>query len=128
MSIILPILIVLHVAPAVFWAGSTFVLARLGAEGATLGLRNPQMGAGRLAVLTGIILMALNHRGAPSSMDWVLIAGGLSALVAMGVQEAVAWRSLKNSPPDLARYTLGQRISAGLLLVAVICMVTWRYA
>ena len=119
MSIILPILIVLHVAPAVFWAGSTFVLARLGAGGASLGLRNPQMGAGRLAVVAGIILMAIGHRG-----NGVLIAGAVGALAAMGVQEAMAWRALPNDP---ARYALGQRISAGLLLFAVICMVTWRY-
>jgi hypothetical protein len=125
MSIILPILIVLHVLPAVFWAGSTFVLARLGADGANLSLRGPQRGAAGLTILIGVALMALSHRGAASSTEYVLGAGGLAALVAMGVQQGMAWRALPANP---ARYAQGQRISAGLLLVAVICMVTWRYA
>jgi hypothetical protein len=127
MSIILPILIVLHVAPAVFWAGSTFVLARLGADGANLGLRGPQMGAAVISILAGLALMALNHRGPPSSMEYVLGLGGLLALIAMGVQQGMAWRALKATPADLGRFARGQRIAAGLLLLTVICMVTWRY-
>jgi hypothetical protein len=128
MSIILPILIVLHVVPGVFWAGSTFVLARLGAGGANLGLRAPQMGAGAVTVLAGIALMALNHRGPPSLMEYVLGLGALLALIAMGIQQGLAWRALKATPPNPARYALGQRIAAGLLVLTVICMVTWRYA
>ena len=130
MSILLPILVVLHVLPGVFWAGSTFVLARLGPAGPNLALYNPQMGAGRVSVLAGIALFALNHRGAPSAMEAVLGLGGLLAIAAMGVQEAMAWRGLKRSPEDPAargRYAAGQRIAAGLLMATVICMVVWKY-
>lgn len=131
MSILLPILIALHALSGVFWAGSTFVLARLGSGGANLGLYNPQMGAGRLAVLAGLALFALNHRGSPGAMEWVLGAGGLLAIAAMGVQEAMAWRGVRRAPEDAAaraRFAAGQRIAAGLLMATVVCMVVWRYA
>jgi hypothetical protein len=115
----------------VFWAGSTFVQARLGAAGADLSMRMPQMGAGRVAVVAGLILFGLNHRGPPSGMEYVLGLGGLLAIAAMGVQEAVAWRDLRRTPEDpaaKARFALGQRIAGPLLVLALICMVTWRYA
>ena len=54
MQRILPILIVIHVVPGIFWAGSTFVLARLEGAGAEQ-LGYPQMGAATTTVLAGVV-------------------------------------------------------------------------
>src|SRR5258707_14520401 len=53
--------LVLHVLFGVFWAGSTFVLARTGGHQADR-LFRPQMGAATISVLTGGLLWVLLHR------------------------------------------------------------------
>jgi hypothetical protein len=52
----------LHVLAGVFWAGTTFALARTGVERAAQLLR-PQLGAAVVAVATGALLWFLFHRG-----------------------------------------------------------------
>ena len=55
MQIILLLIWVLHILSGVFWAGSTFALARTGATTADQ-LFRPQMGAAVVAVITGGVL------------------------------------------------------------------------
>lgn len=116
MAFLIMLLLVLHVLPGVFWAGSTFVLARSGGAGAD-GMFRAQMGAATLTVLAGIGLMVLLHRGPQGPMEHTLAVGAVCALVAAGVQGGLRRRS-----PAAA-----QRIAAGLLAVTVVCMVIARY-
>ncbi len=115
MRTVLMALVALHVLTAVFWAGSTFALARTGAIGAGT-LFRPQMGAASLAVLTGIGLWSLLHGGAFGPPEKVLALGILSAIAAAGVQGALR-----------AKPERSQRIAAGLLTITVVCMATARY-
>jgi len=125
--------LVLHVLSGVFWAGSTFVLARTGGDQADR-LFRPQMGAAAVAVVTGAVLWFLLHRGTPGIQEHLLEIGALSALVAAGVQGlgARAVRAVSLAGADALtstnRVVLSQRIAAALLAVTVICMAAARYA
>ena len=90
MAALLMVLIVLHVVPAVFWAGSTFVLARDPMMG-DISLRGAQAGAAGLVIVMGIVLMAIHYDIAPGAQEWTLGIGALCAIVAVGVQHGVAW-------------------------------------
>ena len=133
MAILLMVLIVLHVVPGVFWAGSTFALARDPMMGdARLG--TAQIGAAAVTILVGIALWAINHAYAPGPQEWTLGVGAICAIVAAGVQRGVAWPARKRSAQgegaqaaNLRRAAIGQRAAALLLIVAVSAMVTWRY-
>jgi hypothetical protein len=106
--------VALHVLSGVFWAGSTFTVARAGA-GAE-GLLRPQLGAAITAVVTGAVLWHLVHSGSPGRTEYILLTGAIAALVAAGVQGL--WRGL----------VIGQRVAAGLLSITVISMAAARYA
>jgi hypothetical protein len=106
--------LVLHVLSGVFWAGSTFTLARAGVGAENL--VRPQLGAALIAVVTGVALWHLVHSGSPGKTEYILLAGAAAALVAAGVQGLS--RGLVN----------GQRLAAALLGIAVICMAAARYA
>ena len=110
------ILIALHVLTGVFWAGSTFTLARSGGAGGEA-LFRPQMGAAVIAVLTGVGMWHLLHAGNFALGEKILAAGALAAIAAAGVQGA-----LHRKQPATA-----QRIAAGLLAITVVCMVVSRY-
>lgn len=124
--------LVLHVLAGVFWAGSTFVLARGGGDQAGR-LFRPQMGAAAVAVASGAVLWFLLHRGTPGIQERLLEAGAASALIAAAVQ-AFGARALRRAPiagaPGVTtgdRVALSQRIAAALLAVTVICMAAARY-
>ena len=109
-------IIALHVLSGVFWAGTTFALARgqgLGAQS----LRKPQLAAAAVAVLSGALLGHLTHHGAFGNAERVLALGAAAALLAAAVQ----WFNVRG--PATA-----QRIAAALLAVSVLCMVLARYA
>jgi hypothetical protein len=116
MQMLLIVLIALHVLAGVFWAGTTFVLARAGGAGAQ-SLFGPQMGAATISVIAGLVLWGLLHRGAFGPMEKVLAAGIVCAIAAAGVQGAS-----RKAP---AR---SQRIAAALLAITVVCMAIARYA
>jgi hypothetical protein len=127
-AILVPVVLVLHVVPAVFWVGTTGVLARIGAEGPAPSLRGPQTGASVVSVLFGAVLWFLLHPGAPGKAEYVLGAGALCALAALAVQQAMAWPALGSGKPDAAqRFAMAQRLSSALLVLALIAMVTFRY-
>jgi hypothetical protein len=123
----------IHVVTAVFWAGVTLVLARTGGAGGER-LFRPQQGSAIVTVVFGVILWGLLHRGGFGGMERVLAAGALAAVIAAGVQGAMggpAVRRLKTDPSDAqarARLAAAQRIASVLLAIALICMVTAKYA
>ena len=123
----------IHVLSAVFWTGATFFLARTGAANGERVLR-PQLGGATVAVVAGAILWGLLHRGGFGPVEWVLAVGATAAVLAAGAQGAMggpAARRLRADPADVAaraHLALAQRIGALLLAVALICMVTARYA
>src|SRR5438128_3961341 len=102
MQIALIITLSLHVLSSVFWAGTSFALARTGGVGGEQ-LFRPQMGAAVLTVLTGLYLGHLAHdlghlahAGAFGTAEQVLAVGALAAFVAAGVQGAVGGRAIRN--------------------------------
>ncbi len=120
--------LVLHVMAAVFWAGSTFTLARLGGESA-LRLFRPQMGAAVVAVLTGSYLWSQSHRGF-GAPEKVLLAGIFCAFAAAAVQGALIGpvvRSSTGSSARLSRALSGHRIASSLLATTLVCMLVARY-
>ncbi|MBV8841132.1 MAG: hypothetical protein JO000_31730 [Alphaproteobacteria bacterium] len=125
--------LVLHVLSGVFWAGSTFVMAR-GSGDQAKRLFRPQMGAALVAVASGAALWLLLHRGTPGIQERLLEAGAVSALLAAAVQafgaRAMRLASIAGAPDALAtdRPALSQRIAAALLAITVICMAAARYA
>ncbi|MGR4863319.1 hypothetical protein [Caulobacter sp. LARHSG274] len=125
----------IHVLAAIFWAGTTFTLARTGG-GLAGPLFRPQMGAAALAVLSGAYLwFGLHHEGAGGPAERVLEVAALCALLAAGLQAVIVGRALaalgKNPADDnpaRARLALGHRLAAILLALTAIGMVTARYA
>ena len=133
MQIALIVALSLHILSTVFWAGTSFTLARTGGVGGEQ-LFRPQMGAAVVAVLTGGYLGHLVHAGAFGTAEQILAVGALAALVAAGVQGAIggrAIRSLRTGTADEAdarsRIAKAQRIAAGLLAVTAVCMGAARY-
>jgi len=134
MQIALIIALSLHVLSSVFWAGSSFTLARTGGLGGEK-LFRPQMGAAVVAILTGGYLGHAVHEGAFGTAEKLLAAGALAALVAAGVQGLIGGRailSLRGGTTDSAgarsRLATAQRIAALLLAVTAVCMGAARYA
>ena len=125
--------LMLHVLSGVFWAGTTFVLARTGGYQAEQFFR-PQMGAATIAVLTGGLLWFLLHRGSPGITEHILGVGAICAVLAAGVQgaSAPAVRLAAAGGSDTSkpgrRVAVSQRIAAGLLAITVACMAAARYA
>ena len=134
MQIALIITLSLHILSSVFWAGTSFTLARTGGIGGEQ-LFRPQLGAAVIAVLTGGYLGHLVHAGSFGTAEQILAVGALCALIAAGVQGAIggrAIRSLRSGKADEAgarsRIALAQRIAAALLAVTADCMGAARYA
>lgn len=124
----------LHVLAAVFWAGSTFALARTAGSGSER-LFGPQMGAAAVAVLTGAYLWRTLHEGSFGAMEQVLGVGALCALIAFAVQAIVAGGALRNlrrqashEAAARSRIVLAHRVAALLLVVATVAMAAARYA
>jgi hypothetical protein len=129
MQTILIVAAVLHILPAVAWAGFTFAIARTGAANVE-SLFAPQLGAGGIAILGGGWLWSLTHGRAFGEAETVLAIGALAAGVAFATQVGSAApiiRRLPENPQLRSRAAIGQRIAAGLLAIAVICMASARY-
>ena len=134
MQIALITTVAAHVLAAVFWAGTTFGLARTGGASAER-LFAPQMGAATIAVLSGGYLWKLAHSGGVFGLaEQVLAAGALCAIIAAGVQGALAGaalRRIRNGAADAAaaqaRVATAYRISAGLLVITLLTMTSARF-
>ncbi|MGH8137342.1 MAG: hypothetical protein ACREVV_03990 [Steroidobacteraceae bacterium] len=116
MQTLLIVLIGVHVVAGTFWAGTTFVLAHNRGAGAQA-LFRPQMGSAALAVLAGLGLWGIAHRGPFGPMERTLAVGIVCAIAAAGIQGATR----KKDP------VRPQRIAAGLLFITVVCMAVARY-
>jgi hypothetical protein len=133
MQTTLLVTLVLHLLSGVFWAGSTFALARTGAVTADQ-LFRPQMGAAVVVVITGAVLWHLLHPSVFGTMEQVLAVGALGAVVAAGVQGALCGPALRRlrraggaDAQSQAQVARGHRIAAGFLALTVICMAAARY-
>ena len=134
MQIALIIALSLHILSSVFWAGTSFTLARTGGVGGEL-LFRPQMGAATIAVLSGGYLGHLAHAGSFGTAEQILAVGALAALVAAGVQGAISGRAIRSMRAGTAdeagarsRIATAQRIAAVLLALTAVCMGAARYA
>jgi hypothetical protein len=135
MQVTLNVAFVLHVLSGVFWAGTTFVLARIGGDQASQ-LFWPQMGAATVVVLTGALLWNLVHRGTLGTLQgYILALGAFCALLAAGVQGATGAPTLQKllgaeatERSRVCRHVpTGQRVAAAFLTIAVTCMAAARY-
>ncbi|HET6971192.1 MAG TPA: hypothetical protein VFH92_08705 [Phenylobacterium sp.] len=122
-----------HVLAAVFWAGSTFTMARLGASGAERLFRS-QMGAATVSVATGAYLWLKLHEGAHSHTEMVLGVAAAAAVLAGPLQAAgggPAIRTLAQGAGDQAalraRLAVVNRLAAALLGVTIVGMAIARY-
>lgn len=127
--------LVVHVMSGVFWAGSSFGLARGRMPIVmSLALRTPQRGAAAMAILTGLLLWGLAHRGGMGPSEMVLAVGAAAGLIAFGLQLTFGLRVQKAAARDgvdeaLARRVGGvDRIAALLLMLTVACMAASKYA
>jgi hypothetical protein len=127
--------LVLHFLSGVFWAGTTFALARTGANQTDQFFR-PQMGAAVIVVATGGLLWYLVHPGSFGTTEQILAVGVFCAFVAAGVQGisgGSALRKLSIAGESEAsrlrdRVATGQRVAAAFLTLTVTCMAVARYA
>jgi hypothetical protein len=131
---VLIVLLSLHTVAALFWLLSSFILARARGAGSAKMFRW-QMAAATVAIFTGGGLWSMFHRGLFGPPEMILAGGALCAIAAAGVQGAMVGgpvRRMKSGALSeetaLARITLGQRISAGLLAVTLITMVAAPHA
>lgn len=123
----------IHVLSAVFWAGSSFTLARgIGISGNQL--FRSQMGAAMVAALSGAYLWSALHPTGFGTSEIVLAVGAGCAILAAGVQGAICGRAIRalhrgltTRPLAETRIVVGQRMGSALLAVTIICMVISRY-
>lgn len=134
MRTILILVLSLHVLAAVFWAGASFAIARLGG-GAAARLRAPMLGAAIATLLSGGYLWRAVHGAAFGRPETVLAVGIACALTAFIVQVGdgarIRWQLARGTLPDAAAHTHAApltRLAAGLLAVAAVCMAAARYA
>lgn len=126
------IAISLHILSAIFWAGTSFALARNGGAGAVK-LFAPQMGAAAIAVLSGTYLWSQLHSAEFGTAERVLAVGAVSAIAAAFLQGALgarAVRSLRGEDTGAQaqpRFALIHRIGSGLLTVTIVSMAISRY-
>src|SRR5258706_12910620 len=96
MQIALIIALSLHILSTVFWAGTSFTLARTGGAGGEQ-LFRPQMGAAVGAALTGGYLWHLAHAGTFGTTQQGPAIGALPALIAARGQSAIGGRAARRA-------------------------------
>ncbi|MFL6664148.1 MAG: hypothetical protein ACJ8G7_18400 [Rhizobacter sp.] len=127
MQIVFVVVLALHALSAVFWAGTTFAIARSQGQGLQA-LRLRQRGASIGAIVTGILLWGLAHRGGAGRYEIVLGVGALAALAAAALQFTSDRAGPAAEGERTSRMLRAQQRSAGLLALALLCMVLGRYA
>lgn len=134
MQTVLIIALSLHVLAAVFWAGGTFVLARIGGDVGPR-LRAPMLGAAIVTLLTGGYLWRILHGAAFGRPETVLAVGIACALLAFVLQAGAGISTrrqlARGTLPEAdarARMVLVSRLATGLLAITLVCMATARYA
>jgi hypothetical protein len=132
MQWIVTALIVLHVVTGVFWAGSSFVVARTGGL-LVEKLAFPQFGAGIATLCMGLATWYLALRGLPPTPGFhVLGIGAACAVLALVIQASAlpavkTLRAQGGASPQQRRVLISQRIAAALLLLTVLAMASWSH-
>lgn len=129
MDILMIVVIALHALSGVFWAGSTAAMANLGAPNAER-IFPGQMGAAAIVVITGIVLWAVWRGAALGTSEIILLVGIACAIVAAGIQGSVIGRARRAGEitgEARTRVVTAYRITAGLLMLTVITMVTSKF-
>jgi uncharacterized membrane protein len=116
--------VAIHVMAAVFWAGSTFTVARLGGVGADQMIR-PQIGSALVVVLSGGYLWHVFHDGQFGAPEKVLAGAALSAVIALIIQLVAMVRSSRGVDQHLL--LAGNRLAAPLLVLTVLGMAAVRF-
>lgn len=132
MQTLLTVLIVLHVLTGVFWAGSTFALARTAGTNAE-NLAFPQFGSAVVTILLGIAVMALALNGAPGIPSVRALQVGAGAALIAAIVQASALPTVRrlraaqgaDAAQPRKRIVISQRVAAALLAITVICMALW---
>src|SRR5579872_2278735 len=122
-------LYLLHIGAGLYWLGSSFLIAQAKGKGAEKQFRW-QMAAAALAVAVGVILWRELHPFGLGKMEAVLGLGAGLAVAAAGIEGAWVGGSLRRlrqgsmtEAAARARITLGYRIGAILLALALFAMV-----
>jgi hypothetical protein len=133
MQWIVIVLIVLHVVTGVFWAGSSFVLARTGGL-LVEKLAFPQFGAGIATLCMGLATWLLALRGLPPTPGFHVLGIGAACAVLALIVQATALPTVKtlkgaqaDSLPQWRRVVISQRVAAVFLLLAVLAMASWSH-
>ena len=133
MPVLLIIAISLHLLASIFWAGTTFTLARTGGIGGAA-LFRPQMGAAVLTVLAGSYLWSQLHASGEGMPEHILGLGALCAIAAAGVQGAMGGRvarAVRNGSMSAEeaqpRFAKAHRIATLLLAITIVCMGAQRF-
>ncbi|MEZ0470830.1 hypothetical protein [Luteimonas salinilitoris] len=120
----LVVILALHVLAAVFWAGSSFVIARIDGIDSRR-LFASQTGAAALTILTGGYLWHVFHRGPFGNAELVLAIGIAAAGLALVLQIA-AFLRLRRAKAT-GRVAALHYPAAGLLTITVIGMAIARF-
>ena len=134
MSYALILAAALHVLSTMFWAGTTFALARTGGVAAER-LFKPQLAAALLAFVSGGYLGHTLHGhafGRPEQLLGAAIAASAIALLVQASTVGRAMRALRGGTDSEAvaargRATTAHRLAAALLALAAVGMVAARY-
>lgn len=134
MQLALVAAISLHVLAATFWAGSTFVMARMAGSGSRQ-LFVPQLVAAVIAIGAGAYLWHSLHEGSSGLTEQLLGAGAVAAILALVLQVGIIGGAIRRwggsaSDGGEARswFAAAQRAAAILLAIAAVTMAAARYA
>jgi len=122
-------LYLLHIGAGLYWMGSSFLVALAKGKGAETQIR-PQTAAIVLTIALGLFLWRRLHPTGFGKMEGLLALGAACAFAAAGVQGLLVSGSLRklrkgsiSEDRGRLRITLGHRIAAALLAVALLSMV-----
>ena len=122
-------LYLLHIGAGLYWLGSSFFIAQAKGKGAESQF-HWQMAAATLVVAVGVVLWSELHPLGVGKMETVLGVGAGLAVAAAGIEGAWVGGSLRRrrrgtmtEAAARARITLGYRIGAILLALALFAMV-----
>lgn len=124
MQLTIAVAMALHVLATIFWAGSTFVIARIDGLDSRK-LFGPQVGAAIVAILSGGYLFDLFHSNASGRPEHILMFGASAALLAL-VLQVIAFLKLRAANAG-GRINLLHRPAAGLLALTAVCMAAFRF-
>ena len=126
---LLTAMFVAHIAAALYWLASSFLVAMAKGKGAEAQYRF-QMIAAVITMVFGGALWGQLHKAGIGKMELILIVGALLAIAAAGIQGAMVGGSIRrlqagkiDEATARARIRKGSRFTAALLALALFAMV-----